>query len=713
MSLFTPAVFSALAAALLVIHFICIKKGIIFDFSTERTTTSRTKKYILDASEEQQIRHYRELYFKLQNLEDYPEILSLAREELVKLLCESFSSEKPLETGTSILDIETYNRQELETFVSARNEDILRQYQYYVERRASGHGPELFSTRYGAEQWLNRNAPLKFVDGAWLGHIHRITTPFALRGVIKMAWQVLSEELGDGDLEKNHVHIYRNLLRDIGSNIPDGDSIDFIDSHTGMDDISTWKAAVTQLLVSLGFNLHFEQLTLETLKATRELPLFGISAYYFLLHISIDNADSGHTAMALGAISSYMSLVKGTEGEPASLEIWKRIQAGYILSRSVNSSDQLRTEPGRNSPSTEHAAKVLSIFQLKARASKEIHCTSKVRIGQQTLQEWLSPDSMDAEPLAMNILDSLANATPWVRRNNSNGSLLIRELSWGGKMFGAFTDTEVKHVRNWIDSLNPAASTSWQSLYRHWHRQSFPSPADQDPALHHPAFPPPEPSLEAFESTGNAFVPRPPLQKSNIHPSDIISLWFSHACLLENIISTPFKTSTLLSSHIVCLLRAEYGFMPEPSGVAGIDEQLRGTSYYPSLVDLGIEIARRYHLPEPKCLKDTLGGEHGTSTHAQKFAYSMLRWAMQPVRNAGLLLGLSRAFLDFETWVTGPGGLLDTRATNALRRITDRKVACFELCLQELIHDECQYREFLKGYGLGRAELEEALKESC
>jgi hypothetical protein len=102
-----------------------------------------------------------------------------------------------------------------------------------------------------------------------------------------MAGQVLSEELGDEDLEKNLVYLYRELLRSIGCNLPDGDSFDFVKPKHGMDDIRTWKAAVGQLLISLfpsdflpeilGFNLHYNQLALEILKATKELPLFVIS----------------------------------------------------------------------------------------------------------------------------------------------------------------------------------------------------------------------------------------------------------------------------------------------------------------------------------------------------------------------------------------------------------------------------------------------------
>jgi hypothetical protein len=95
----------------------------------------------------------------------------------------------------------------------------------------------------------------------------------------------------------------------------------------------------------LGFNLHYELLTMDTLKAARELPEFGISGYYFALHISIDNSDSGHTAMALETVVRYLEIIR--EQDPAMvLGVWKRVQAGYVLSSTSNEkSPLLDTDP--------------------------------------------------------------------------------------------------------------------------------------------------------------------------------------------------------------------------------------------------------------------------------------------------------------------------------------------------------------------------------
>jgi hypothetical protein len=43
------------------------------------------------------------------------------------------------------------------------------------------------------------------------------------------------------------------------------------------------------------------------MRAIKELKELKLNDYYFLLHISIDNADSGHTAMAMHAVVKYMA----------------------------------------------------------------------------------------------------------------------------------------------------------------------------------------------------------------------------------------------------------------------------------------------------------------------------------------------------------------------------------------------------------------------
>lgn len=563
------------------------------------------------------------------------------------------------------------------------------------------------------------------MDGAWLGHIHRITTPFSQRRITKDAWQILSEELGDGDINKNHVFLFRNLVHSIDGTFPDGDSEDFGDPRHGVNDIDSWKAAVAQLVISLfpndflpeilGFNLHYEQLTLQTLKAARELPQFGISGYYFHIHVSIDNADSGHTAMALAVVANYMRQVQETTSIQASQEIWRRIQAGYILSQALGDDKT----PGDSSnpeerPLAKSEERLLDIFKSKARASHRIHCASKVKIGRRSLVEWLSPKLWDSRQWQLDFLKDLSEAKPWIIRGHSSKSLLIRELEWKGRMFGAFTDAEVKVLTDWIDtptSIGNQVQHSYWQLIGCEVDEKQPLPFKQDLAVDHPVFstvPAPsegDSSEDEHYRQGALGQPLPrELDTAGLRLSRFLPLWFTHTCLLENYISTPWQTSTKLGQHIVRVLRADYGYGIETHGVAGMDEQTR--VFQTSIIDMGLQIMRRHQLPEPTCLKDILTENDETQSQV-RFAYSMLGWAMHPNKNLGFLLGLARTFLDLEAWMADDGSLLDSEEREALKQIVHRKKISLDGCLDEIRADTAQYQAFLRGYAIGRSEIEE------
>lgn len=671
---------------------------------------------------------YKDLYYKLQHLEDHPGILSHARVTLYSLLSEAYS----FYGEQSILSLQSYNRKALGQLLHDEHEQVLARWEQYLATppNAIDTSSSLFTSCQEAKEWLQSNAPVKYVDGAWLGNLHKITTPFALRGITKGAWQTLSEELGDGDLEKNHVYLYRQLLRNNNILLPDGDSQDFVgpQHQHGMDDVKIWRAAVSQLLISLfpndflpeifGFNLHFEQLTLETLMASRDLPRYGISAYYFQLHISIDNADSGHAAMASGIVDSYMNLIRETKGEEAAQVAWRRVQAGYMLSRSAGDVVSEAPQP------TEDEATMIAMFKEKARVSQKIHCPSRAKIGQHSVAEWLSPElwsSQRPQDLLCRLTE-LGKASPWVRRGNSAGSLLIRELSWKGRMFGAFTDAEVTRVRHWIDSLggNPVEqdeAAAYSRLVGESPRveratYSWDIPCYMDSLL----------SLSQNYTGVQQSFPRPPMAGSTVVPAIFMPLWFTHCCLLESTVAVPFRSITVLHAHMLRILRAESGFLPETVGVAGIDEQRQVS--HPSLVDLGLEMwelyATRCHDGEkrmvkmPTCLEDVLTtgwveGDDEALREARGFAHAMLHWSKRPVSNLNLLLGLSRAFLDLEIWAGSSLVLLSERGRQSLGLLAERKSMSLGLCVEELRKNEDQYKSFLNGYNLGRGWAEKAV----
>ena len=644
-------------------------------------------------------------------------------------------TEPEYRSRSSILSLENYSAEGMALFLRGAHKKTLSGWSNYLERRKQGGGPELFATAERAKAWLVQQAPVKFVDGAWLGHVHKITTPFPLRSVTKHAWQILSEELGDGDPEKHHVTLYRKLLESIGHPLPSGHSADFIHASEWErgENHGTWEAAVGQLAISLfpheflpeilGFNMHFEEVRLDTMQVAHELKHYGIDPYYFLIHISIDNADSGHTAMASHAVVQYLDVMRATEGEAAMGHAWKRIQVGYVLSQTLGCYPCPSTaDLGPASLEvllSALSAQVLGIFRAKASASHGIHSRSRARIGDYALHEWLE-ETMRMETNGLDLLTTLSRAKPWVVAGNSRKSLLVRELSWGGRMFGAFTKNEVTTICRWIDTLKPESESR---LYWQFTQRQPVTPQEavadlRDPASHHPYVPASNAAsiLHTFEShmTTNAcqgfdlsgcdaLTEHPPLNTISCDRlPDVIALWFAHISLLENTINTPSRTADPVHLSILRLLRAQAGFGTESDIVAGMDEVRRDSCT--SLVDIGLELTQKLSRiainAKPQTLKQVflLVASHGQGWESFRFANDMLQWSARPSANLGFLLGLALAFVEFKHAVLRAHDLLAPSSRLLLKDIVARENRSLEECSQELQRtDGALYKDLLRG----------------
>ena len=681
-------------------------------------TPSKTRKPALPAKQQfdhqiKDIHLFKDLYFKLQNLERFPEVLPQSRDLLVSLLAECLGDASRSQQA-NILSIERYAPESLASFLQSETDQITREWERYIARRRAGSAAEMFQDRGEAEWWLKQIAPVKYVDGAWLGHINKITTPFALRRATKDAWQVMSEELGDGNPQMNHVYVYRALMEDIGSGLPEADHIDFIHPRHQLDEECVWKAAIAQLLVSLfpheflpeilGFNLHFEGLTMETMMAAKELEEFGLNPYYFVLHISIDNADSGHTAIAMHAVMKYMGHVLQTQGASSAEQAWRRVQAGFILSQECSKSPQCpsqRRSVARSFPNNTREAEVIRIFKAKAPVAHGIHCGSRIRFGGRKLDDWLEPHAFAGRQWQMDFLKHLGNLKPWVRKGDSHRSRLVQELSWGGKMFGSFTQSEVEAVKQWIDSLGSLNSQLYWSFVG---REETPSDRilqNQDIRVHYPVLSPSsklDASIRAESLAQFQYLECSPSFSYRNSPDmkKLLPLWFANPCLLESFVCIPSKTTTTSASAVVRLLRAQGGFENEGLHVAGMDEARRLDNA--GLVELGLEMIKLLGLAQPTSLKEVL------ETWPSEFAIKMLELSMRPMANSGLLLGLSWAFVGLHEAMTS-SMLLSTTSKAALMQIVRREQDCLEVCFNELKDDKIRSADFYKGLSLGRAEI--------
>ncbi|KAG0644974.1 O-methyltransferase asqD [Hyphodiscus hymeniophilus] len=549
----------------------------------------------LNETETEDLKAIKQLYYQLHSLEQSPRVLPQARGLLLSLLKETSAKAQALPDHDSILSVHSFSRQELEDFQRRRDTNIGKEWEQYNFRRKEGGPRELFRDREEAIWWLKQISPVKYVDGAWLGHVGKVTTPFALQKTMKGAWQILFEELGDGDLEKNHVHLYHKLLGIIAPGFPTAEELDFGHSRHQLDDLGVWKSAIAQLLVSLfpseflpeilGFNLHFEAISMDTLKAGMELKEVGIDPYYFILHISIDNAHSGHSAIAIEIVCEYMDHIRKYKGEAASQRAWQKIQAGYLLSSGLPGTTVCPSKRRLLNNSTVSLSptetEVMKIFMAKAQVVHGIHCSSRVRIGSRSVADWLDPVALESKDWQMDLLNALSSSKYWICRGDSSRSRFMQELQWNGRMFGSFTQDEYDALKNWVDHL-PNVCGVLEGL----DTVQATDYSDEDILSGNPTFQT-LPSGKIFEITSLEYSATTVFSVESLPAMDLsnrpivesfLPLWFSHPCLLRGFISVPFKTKTNFACTIIKILRAQGGFDIEQECVAGMGEVRRPNS---------------------------------------------------------------------------------------------------------------------------------------
>lgn len=682
----------------------------------EKASCNRSPIETAPFTESDELKAYKQLYHKLHNLEHHPEILPECQKLLLSLLSSTLS-EALEDPSSGILSVKTFSHKSLSRFLKEKDIDVTNRWEDYLARRRAGGPREIFGDKEEAKWWLKQAAPVKYVDGAWLGHINKITTPFKYRNITKNAWQVMSEELGDGDLEKNHVYVYRQLMEDIDAGLPAADKEDFIHPRHKLDQTRCWKAALAQLLISLfphdylpeslGFNMAYESLPLHLLKTVKELREVQLNPYYFELHISIDNADSGHAAMAMAAVTAYIDLIKKEGGDEAVHTAWKRIQAGYILAEGLPTtpeSPSQKTKVEGSFPRTKSEAALLDIFAAKSFVAHKIHCNSRLKIGRRSLVDWLEPRAFADKQWQKEFLHDLSNCKPWVIKGNSKNSRLVNELSWEGKMFGSFTQTEVEVVKAWIDELGMPVQTpgSDPKVYLEFTREfsklsTTSALPNLDVLVDYPVIstpPPPPINFEPGDLDSGFFD----LDMRKLNFNNFLPLWFTSPALLESLPSVPLRAADAFGSAIVRVLRAQTGFEIEGMGVAGMDEVHRtdgGQSC--GIVELGLQLCSRAGIYLPATLKEVAAAG---SKESVTFSKWMINLSMEWLTHHDMLIGMSWAFMELHEAVArleGEKAMLSSTSAQTLEEIARRERAGLEICKKDIMETEQRKAEFEKG----------------
>lgn len=268
----------------------------------------------------------RTLYFKLLNSERYPDARHDASEFAEVWLARNAIG---LHKGDQAIAFSHYSHQQLRHWF---DEKARNQARTYV-------GPEenVEKTREEVIAEAVQLCPMILVDGAWLqkwGNAGLVETRLGT-----LLFKIFSDELGNGDPQLNHPNIYRKLMAQMGVELPEFRSREFSQWDGFADeafDVPAFWLSLSQfprrfLPETLGLNLAMELSGVGGAYRTAhdELRHYGFSTLFVDLHNTIDNASTGHCALALDAIEQYMDEVVQSGDVTRIAERWKRIWIGF------------------------------------------------------------------------------------------------------------------------------------------------------------------------------------------------------------------------------------------------------------------------------------------------------------------------------------------------------------------------------------------------
>jgi hypothetical protein len=667
----------------------------------------------------------------------------------------------------TILDIPIYSSTALRKYFAAAHSSTIHKYEAYLTRRKQGGPRELFPSQDFAIKWLRLAGVVKYVDGGWLRNVLSLEnaslrrpgataddkSALVERRAAKLAWQVISEEFGDGDLYKNHVYVYNRMLQGFGK-APTGDQLGFDLLPEDHGSPRCWTAAIAQQCIgllaatdeffpeALGFNMAYETLPYHLLITSRELRELGMDDYYFALHITIDNPDSGHAALALSAVERLLEGIRQRDGPQAMEQMWKRVQTGVVLADTLPTTPcapleiptgastapptPIRTHSiSKPVPPTDVERQLIALLGRKAAAAEKMHCPSRILIKGHTIEHWLSPSTFSFDK-GLEFLRALGEKKPWVLPGNTLKSRLVRELEWGGRMFGAFSREETALVKRWITSLGNAPRSESGS-YRRFIQAGARADEGGQPqgrfvalATHHLLAAPTSDSdldnaLARFPTLESVPAKLSRLSKSSqtvtiTNWPHLAALWFTSIAVLEQFPLSPSKFATPLGSAVLRILRAQLGFPALHTNddiCAGMDEVFGDGEDALGLWEIGRSLCRRQGFEVPASYAK-LARSIDPANSTAIFCADMLELRSRPYGQQALLLGLTQGF---NTHLFGSAAIRDLLASKErgfLDAICDDieggVTAAVKAC-SEIEEHVSWWRDFVKGYQRAKSEL--------
>ncbi len=175
------------------------------------------------------------------------------------------------------------------------------------------------------------------VDATW---IHRMANlGRSERRCDAALFSIYADEMGYGDLRKNHITLIHRALHSMDVRLPHIRDEAFMRQGDLPD--ALYGFSLHQLCMALfpdsyyneilGYNLAIEMFGLGELRLheVQKLNHYGFDDCYEQAHLTIDNISAGHSRQAADIIVAYLDEVRRVLGDAAVDREWRRVWRGY------------------------------------------------------------------------------------------------------------------------------------------------------------------------------------------------------------------------------------------------------------------------------------------------------------------------------------------------------------------------------------------------
>jgi hypothetical protein len=267
-----------------------------------------------------------ELYYYLLNIEHFPDVRPYARHFATRWLK---LAGRGLHRGRRPIPFEPYAHAALDSWLDA-------QHRRQVESYRGKNGEPLQSRDELIESTVQQT-PMILIDGAWIQNSSNASTSHTRVG--SKLFHIYYDEVGNGDAELNHPNVFRELLAQMGVELPEFGTLEFgrwPRFRPGSFRVPVFWLSISQfpkrfLPETLGLNLAMELSGVggSYRDAIDALRYYGFDPCFIELHNTIDNVSTGHTAWAIEAIKCHMDEMLAHGGTDLVEEHWRRVWIGY------------------------------------------------------------------------------------------------------------------------------------------------------------------------------------------------------------------------------------------------------------------------------------------------------------------------------------------------------------------------------------------------